>query len=58
MKFTSFLLASLLVTLTFVTPQAFAQCNTLSATSSKHMAPLELFSKRHFSARTFSSLAC
>jgi len=27
-------------------------------TSSKHMAPLELFSKRHFSARTFSSLAC
>ena len=27
-------------------------------TSSKHMAPLEPFSKRHFSARTFSSLAC
>ncbi len=27
-------------------------------TSSEHMAPLELFSKRHFSARTFSSLAC
>ena len=27
-------------------------------TSSKHMAPLELFSKRYFSARTFSSLAC
>jgi predicted RecB family nuclease len=27
-------------------------------TSSKHMAPLELFSKRHFSARTISSLAC
>jgi tetratricopeptide (TPR) repeat protein len=27
-------------------------------TSSKHMAPLELFSKRHFSACTFSSLAC
>ena len=27
-------------------------------TSSEHMAPLEPFSKRHFSARTFSSLAC
>jgi len=27
-------------------------------TSSKHMAPLELFSKRYFSAHTFSSLAC
>jgi hypothetical protein len=27
-------------------------------TSSKHMAPLEPFSKGHFSARTFSSLAC
>jgi len=31
---------------------------TYACTSSKHMAPLELFSKRHFSARTFSSLAC
>ncbi len=27
-------------------------------TSSEHMGPLEPFSKRHFSARTFSSLAC
>ena len=27
-------------------------------TSSKHMAPLEPFSKRYFSAGTFSSLAC
>ena len=27
-------------------------------TSSEHMAPLELFPKRYFSARTFSSLAC
>ena len=27
-------------------------------TSSKHMAPFELFSKRHFSAHAFSSLAC
>ena len=27
-------------------------------TSSEHMAPLELFSKRHFSAHAFSSLAC
>jgi hypothetical protein len=31
---------------------------TGACTSSKHMAPLEPFSKRHFSARTFSSLAC
>jgi multiple antibiotic resistance protein len=29
-----------------------------SCTSSEHMAPLEPFSKRHFSAGTFSSLAC
>jgi hypothetical protein len=28
-----------------------------ACTSSEHMAPLELFSKRHFSARTFSNLA-
>ena len=27
-------------------------------TSSEHVGPLEPFSKRHFSARTFSSLAC
>ena len=27
-------------------------------TSSEHLGPLEPFSKRHFSARTFSSLAC
>jgi hypothetical protein len=27
-------------------------------TSSKHMAPLELFSKRYFSAHAFSSLVC
>jgi hypothetical protein len=30
----------------------------LNCTSSEHMAPFEPFSKRHFSARTFSSLAC
>jgi hypothetical protein len=29
-----------------------------ACTSSEHMAPFEPFSKRHFSARTFSSLAC
>jgi hypothetical protein len=31
---------------------------SVDCTSSEHMAPLEPFSKRHFSARTFSSLAC
>ncbi len=40
-----------------------AQSETLidglpACTSSEHMGPLEPFSKRHFSARTFSSLAC
>ncbi len=30
----------------------------VKCTSSEHMGPLEPFSKRHFSARTFSSLAC
>ena len=31
---------------------------TYRCTSSEHMGPLEPFSKRHFSAGTFSSLAC
>ena len=30
----------------------------IQCTSSEHVGPLEPFSKRHFSARTFSSLAC
>ena len=36
-----------------IVSQLFAEC-----TSSEHVGPLEPFSKRHFSARTFSSLAC
>ncbi len=34
------------------------QMSPHECTSSEHMGPLEPFSKRHFSARTFSSLAC
>ena len=34
------------------------ETNPNDCTSSEHMAPLEPFSKRHFSACTFSSLAC
>ena len=37
---------------------AKAPVESLACTSSEHMGPLEPFSKRHFSARTFSSLAC
>jgi hypothetical protein len=36
-----------------IDPNKVKQC-----TSSKHMPPLELFSKRYFSASTLSSLAC
>jgi hypothetical protein len=38
----------------------FLESNGMSpeCTSSKHMAPFDLFPKRYFSARTFSSLAC
>jgi hypothetical protein len=41
-----------------VKQSSFKSVASQYCTSSEHMAPLEPFSKRHFSARTFSSLAC